>query len=213
MKLLLHTSLLLIWNPSFGQIDTISNSIVDGVHIHQHQPVKFANYLESPQIVFWNKVDTSYYFNGKIETITEIDSLYQRVGEYKEFDTTGILRVEGHFSQIDTAECMNCYKNTLGFGSPGKWFQITKIDVREIKVGQWFTYHSNGKMATSGQYDTLFTIHYGQGKPQGINRISAIYMSELQLKAGIWRYYDITGKLYLQEEYFRGQLVFKIEYE
>lgn len=196
-----------------GQENIPCNNIIDGIEIPEHKPSKSIICNEPLPDIVWNKIDTVYYKNGKVESITEIDSLYRRVGIYKKFDTTGVLIEEGKFGQIDSSECLNCYDGISGHDFPGRWYNMNKIEVGELKIGQWFTYHSNGKMATAGHYDTLFTIYHHAVDPKGANRPVPVGLHIEQLKTGIWRYYDENGEIYLKEEYYRGTLVFKLEYE
>lgn len=213
MKFKLILIFLLSGIKLIGQEKIPSNSIIDGVIIPEHKPTKSIICYEVLPDILWNKFDTVYYKNGKIESITEIDSLYRRVGIYKQYDTTGVLIEEGRYGQIDSSDCLNCYEGTFGHDFPGSWNQINKLQVGEIKTRQWITYHPNGKMATSGQYDTLFTIYHISTDPKGANRPVPVGRHTEQLKAGIWRYYNSKGEIYLKEEYYKGTLVFKLKYE
>lgn len=159
-----------------------------------------------------NTIDTSYYSNGSIREIIEYDTLFRYSGIYEEYDTTGTLRLKGRYAQLDSAKCLNCYNGTPGHDNQGRWEPINKTKVWDVKIGQWITYHPNGKMAISGQYDTLFTFYHGAVQEIGANRPVPVYIHHEQLKSGIWRYYDETGKLIGKEEYFNGSLVFKMEY-
>lgn len=213
MKFKLILIFLLSGIKLIGQENIPSISFIDGIIIPEHKPTKSIICYEGLPDILWNKFDTVYYKNGKIESITEIDSSYRRVGVYKQYDTTGVLIEEGRYGQIDSSDCLNCYEGTFGHDFPGKWYSVNKIEVGEIKTGQWFTFHTNGKIASFGYYDTLFTAYRRAVDPKGAYRPVPVGIHFEQLKTGIWRYYDENGEIYLKEEYYRGTLVFKLEYK
>lgn len=214
MKLYFLYTFLSLYIYSFGQNDTISNSIIDGVYIREHKPEKSTKYfgLDAQVENIWNTFDTTYFSNGKIESITEYNSEFKKVGIYKEFDSNGIMIIEGRYADIDSAECFNCYNGQFSIDSLGKWYQITKIDVFEFKIGKWSTYHPNGKLASHGEFGNLYSAYMGTSDPTRKNKPINIYQHLEQLKTGIWKYYDTNGKLILTEEYHNGTLVFKINY-
>lgn len=162
-----------------------------------------------------NIVDTVYHRNGKIQRIMEMDSLFRGIGIYSEYDSTGILRIEGKYAQMDSTGCVNCYDGYTGIdrSDPGKWTKANRIDVDYIMVGEWKYFHPNGQLAAIGRYDTLFNIYSGNFGFNVINQPVNVYIAKEQLKFGIWKYYDVTGKLIRQEEYYGGALVYKIDAE
>ena len=200
----------------FGQTDSItpypSPGVLDGVYTPEYKHGKSIIYHKPSTMAVWERTDTNFFENGRIESITELNAFGQRIGVNKEFDSTGVLRIEGEYTQMDSSKCLNCYEGYFGDDTLGSWHKIDKINVREVKVGNWLTYHANGKVSTSGQYDTLFCIYYGSIVPK-IEGPSPVGLKLEQLKFGIWKYYNETGKLYRKEEYYQGTLVYQLYFE
>jgi len=123
----------------FGQTDSItpypSPGVLDGVYTPEYKHGKSIIYHKPSTMAVWERTDTNFFENGRIESITELNAFGQRIGVNKEFDSTGVLRIEGEYTQMDSSKCLNCYEGYFGDDTLGSWHKIDKINVREVKVG------------------------------------------------------------------------------
>lgn len=122
--------------------------------------------------------DTIYYQDGKINRITDFDTLNNRYcGIYIAFDSLGSKIKEGHFKGVDSVICSHCYTEKYG-DSTSKWqqYQIAKY-VNEIPVGKWEYYHPNGKLKEVGIYcnsvheytGMTYPFKWGDNWPEPVN--------------------------------------------
>ena len=197
---------------SYSQTDTsfTPENVLDGVHIPEHTPrsCRFMPYHSLRQKnIIWPKIDTNFHENGKIWTIGAVDSIFNYIGFYKEYDDQGNLILEGNYSVLDSAKCISI--SSKGFGSGRKISD--RIKVYNFKVNVWKSYFSSGVLCSIGSYDTLFScticsIYQEEDRP------SPVGLSHEQLKAGIWKYYNEQGELIREEEYHSGNLVSERDY-
>jgi len=168
------------------------------------------------------KTDTSFHINGNIAYIMDIDTLHDYCGQYKEFDTTGILIVEGFYQIKDSVECLNCFDGSPKFHDiDGSWIKYAYERIRHVEIGIWKYYHPNGKLKMIGSYSGKVHSFMGSVEPYNwemmenipISKPVPVYISHEPLKTGQWQYYDDQGNNYLTEDYVDGILVYRVERE
>jgi hypothetical protein len=166
------------------------------------------------------KTDTSYHINGNIAYIIELNTNFHNCGLYQEFDTSGIVRIEGFYQLTDSVECLNCYTGTPQFQDiKGNWKKYSYANLQYVEIGIWKYYHPNGQLRMIGSYSGKVHSYKGSSGPfqqemmDGIpiSKPIPVYISFDPLKTGQWQYYDEQGNNHLTEEYIDGILVYKTE--
>jgi hypothetical protein len=215
LKLRLLVAFMLLFLSLIAQVKSPENSIIDGNYFSEEKPTKSIACFENSAI---SKVDTIYHHTGKIKSIIAYDSMTNHYcGVYNQFDSTGVLIVEGQYVAVDSVKCKDCYTDSYsGNRLEEKWTKMDYADVLELKVGVWKYLHPNGQLKMIGEYSDMVHSLSGMSYPlswEGISWPSPVdgYIYFQQLKKGKWEYYDELGNNYLTEEYVNGTLVYKIE--
>ncbi len=148
---------------------------------------------------------TSFHSNGQIKSVREvlwIDDSPVKNGFYKEYDTLGTLRIEGHYTyQTNTKECIGCYALD---SDDSTFHRYKKSNWTEMRTGVWNFYSADGNIYLSGSYSEKVheIIHLAPDTDNYEPYIEIDY-----LKNGPWNYYDINGKIISIEWYVDGNLV------
>ena len=160
-------------------------------------------------------IDTSYHNNGNIQVIFEYDSVTHNYdGKYLEYDSTGVLLIEGNYDQVDSTTCKDCYDVALiNFGMKPDQVKYNKAEPGFIKVGVWKYYYPNGKIQMSGTYSK--SVHAHQGYPEPTNKIDSgpynVWIAYEDLKDGEWTYFDEKGNKIKTELFVDGSLILTID--
>ena len=189
--------------------------------------------------LFSQTIDTSYSENFKIisERHDKFPIYYN--GFFKKFDSKGILVEEGNYQFRTKIPCVTCFDYEIKIDSfefsdtingklatameyrqkpTDKLVKIESIDSLPIKTGIWKTYHSNGKISSSGLYSDKVHIHFTSDHETSStvagwygsfsDKITTIRHTDY-LKTGTWEYFNEEGKLIRIEEYLDGQLLYQ----
>ena len=153
-------------------------------------------------------MDTSYHNNGIISSLFEWDAEKACMcGYYAKFDSLGNPLLEGKFEAVDSIKCLSCFDNFYDPPTPNEYSRT-----RELKVGVWKYYHSNGQIKEIGVYSKSVHEYQGTTHPFVLeDRPYNTYSSVDYLKNGIWEYYDEFGNNYLSVKYVDGQIIYKTE--
>jgi antitoxin component YwqK of YwqJK toxin-antitoxin module len=148
---------------------------------------------------------TSFHSNGQIKTVREVIWIYdspENNGRYHEYDSTGILRIAGHYTyQNETKECIGCYAME---SSDSSFNQYKKSNSTTIRTGIWYFYHANGNIQESGCYSNrVHEVTRLAPDTDNFEPFAEIHY----LKHGQWNYYDMNGKPIRIEWYVDGNLV------
>lgn len=189
-------------------------------------------------LLFSQTIDTSYFENCKIisERHEKFSTYYH--GLFRKFDPKGVLIEEGNYKLMPKVPCLSCFDYEIKIDSfelsdtingklvtameyirkkTDKLVQIESIDSLPIKTGIWKTYHSNGKINSSGSYTDKVHVHftknhetiYYSGWPEGFSDKITTVRNVDYLKTGTWEYFDENGKQIRTEEYLEGQLLYQ----
>ena len=147
-----------------------------------------------------------YHPNGKINIECDYDTVLNcYAGKYKEFDTTGTLITEGHYKIVDSVRCKDCYDEFHG-----KWKKYDYTDLRNVPVGMWKYFYSNGQIKMEGAYSEK--VHAFRGDPNLFIETNKgpvnVWIDYDLLKNGQWVYYNENGKKMKMEEYIDGELIY-----
>jgi len=136
---------------------------------------------------------TWYYQDGK--KLRE-ENYYKGVfeGKYEEFDEEGNTLVSG--SYFDGMKSGKWMEHIGGIRTEGEYRN-------DQKVGDWFSYYDNGKMAFRGKYvgdypDGEHVYYYTNGKMRELQTYSG------GIKNGPWKKYLKTGELFFEVTYEQG---------
>jgi antitoxin component YwqK of YwqJK toxin-antitoxin module len=157
---------------------------------------------------FENRVDTSYYPNGKMNAVRNllIDSTGNEYedGHVVRFDTLGNKIVEGQYKYFSFVECVNCY-NFIN-QKPVIYVEATRVN-HSVKYGQWTEYYPNGRVKSTGNYSGRVNEMYylDCSIPNSIGCDGCIRIT--WEKEGIWEYFDEDGNLTRSESYLNGILI------
>lgn len=154
--------------------------------------------------------DTSYYANMQARVIVNYafinGSKYQH-GYYREFDSTGIILVEGYYqAHLDSIECIDCF--TINHYD-SSLIQYTKAHYNEIRTGIWKYYYPNGHLKMEGEYSPK--IHEDRSSfmlAKGCNSVMGPVGIGIQfLEHGPWSYYNEFGEITNRKWYYQGRLI------
>ncbi|ASS50397.1 MAG: hypothetical protein A3D31_12585 [Candidatus Fluviicola riflensis] len=162
----------------------------------------FCNAQGSNNVVY----EKWYHPNGKINLEYDYDTiLHCFAGKYKEFDSTGILMIEGNYSIVDSVQCKDCYDEFQGI-----WQKYEYADLRTKPVGMWKYFYSDGQIKMEGAYSEK--VHAYRGDPNLFNETDIgpinVWIHYDLLKNGQWIYYNESGKKIKMEEYIDGALIY-----
>jgi antitoxin component YwqK of YwqJK toxin-antitoxin module len=171
-------------------------------------------------------IETYYFPNNKIEISYEIDTLnFKYCGLYKEFDSTGILLMEGTYTNVDSIACEDCYVyNSWDFNlNRNALKKDSFVYFYSLRTGVWKFYYPNGKLKEEGTYSDKVHSYTSTGlydpdqfksflnKTNSYLTISGgpigVGLDIEYLKDGVWTYYDERGKILKKEYLINGLLV------
>lgn len=147
-----------------------------------------------------------YHPNGIINIECDYDTVLNcYAGKYKEFDNTGVLIIEGNYKIVDSVQCKDCYD-----GFRGIWQKYEYADLKNVPVGVWKYFYSNGQIKMEGAYSEK--VHAYCGDPNLFNKTDIgpvnVWIRHELLKNGQWFYYNESGQKIKMEEYIDGSLIY-----
>lgn len=161
-----------------------------------------------------NVADTLFYPNGEIEILFEYNSVSHAYnGRYLEYDSSGVLLIDGHYQSVDSTKCTDCYDVDLGgYGFDTKLVHVETATPGSIKIGVWKYYHPNGKIKMYGSYSA--SVHTRRGYTEPLNKMNSgpvnVWIVYDDLREGEWLFFDELGNMEKTEFYVDGSLLFTI---
>lgn len=155
-------------------------------------------------------IDTSYFQNMKpyyIIGYAFIDGINYQHGIYREYDTSGVLLIEGNYkASPNSIECVDCYSVNY---YDSTFTQYTIAHFHETRTGVWNFYYPNGKLKMQGEYSPkvheefsslmlLQNCNFLMG-PSGVG----VHF----LEHGPWIYYNEYGEITNRKWYYQGRLI------
>ena len=156
-----------------------------------------------------------YHPNGKTHIECEYDTVLNAFsGMYREFDTIGNLLVEGKYRIVDSVKCKDCFEGYFSRqNEKSDWMKYEYYDLRNLRIGEWKYFYSNGNVKMKGSYSDQIHVYFGESnlKDKDINGPYNSWVKHDFLKNGRWEYFNDNGDKIKIEENIDGALIYVVD--
>ncbi len=157
-------------------------------------------YLVSEGSYFKNmQVGESWFHDPKLDCfIVEHYTDGQKHGAYELKNNEDLKIEKGQF----------CYGKKCG---EWRYFKNGKLDRIEnyedgVQTGQYYEYYPNGNIKLAGQFlKALKIVQQRQFDPESFEEKISEIKAEVGVKDGVWKFFDVNGKLVKEEVFDRGE--------